>query len=115
MKKPSRWTILVHAIALHGESFRWATVYTEYKLLMQISKSTRYALDSYPTRTQLVPDTHSTRTRLALENVEWVRHYLRAVPYIYVYASVMVLIYNDALASKNLAGTVLVRMYFQNM
>ena len=30
MKKPSRWTILVHAIALHGESFRWAAVSTEY-------------------------------------------------------------------------------------
>ena len=80
MKKPSRRTILVHAIALHGESFRWAAVFTEYELLMQISKSTRHALDSYPTRTQLVPDTHSNRTRLALENVERVRRYLRAVP-----------------------------------
>ena len=83
MKKPSRRTILVHAIALHGESFCWAAVFTEYKLLMQISKSTRHALDSYPTRTQLVPDTHSNRTRLALENVEQVRSYLRAVPYIF--------------------------------
>ena len=80
MKKPSRRTILVHAIALYGESFRWAAVFTEYELLMQISKSTRHALDSYATRTQLVPDTHSTRTRLALENVERVRRYLRAVP-----------------------------------
>ena len=82
MKKPSRHTILVHAIALHGESFHWAAVFTEYELLMQISKSTRHALDSYPTRTQLVPDTHSTHTRLALENVERVRRYLRAVPYL---------------------------------
>ena len=40
MKKPSRRTILVHTIALHGESFRWAAVFTEYELLMQISKST---------------------------------------------------------------------------
>ena len=40
MKKPLRRTILVHAIALHGESFRWAAVFTEYELLMQISKST---------------------------------------------------------------------------
>ena len=40
IKKPSRQTILVHAIALHGESFRWAAVFTEYELLMQISKST---------------------------------------------------------------------------
>ena len=32
-------------IALHGESFGWATVSTEYELLMQISKSTRHALD----------------------------------------------------------------------
>ena len=82
MKKQSRRTILVHAFALHGESFRWAAVFTEYELLMQISKSTRHALDSYPTHTQLVPDTHSTRTRLALENVERVRRYLRAVPYV---------------------------------
>ena len=82
MKKPSRRTILVHAIALHGESFRWAAVFTKYELLMQISKSTRQALDSYPTRTQLVPDTHSSRTRLALKNIERVQHYLRAVPYI---------------------------------
>ena len=82
MKKPSRRTILVHAIALYGESFRWATVFTEYELLMQISKSTRHALESYATRTQLVPDTHSICTRLALENVERVRRYLRAVPYI---------------------------------
>ena len=80
MKKPSRRTILVHAIGLHGKSFRWATVFTEYELLMQISKSTRHALDSYPTRTRLVPDTHSIRTRLTLENVERVRRYLRAVP-----------------------------------
>ena len=63
MKKPSRRTILVHVIALHAESFRWAAVFTEYELLMQISKSTRHALDSYPTRTRLVPDTHSTRTQ----------------------------------------------------
>ena len=42
MKKPSRRTILVCAIALHGESFRWAAVYTEYKPLMQ---STRHTLD----------------------------------------------------------------------
>ena len=81
MKKPSRRTILVHAIVLHGKSFRWAAVFTEYELLMQISKSTRHALDSYPTRTRLVPDTHSTYTRLALENVERVRCYLRVVPY----------------------------------
>ena len=40
MKKPSRQTTLVHAIALQGESFRWAAVFTEYELLMQISKST---------------------------------------------------------------------------
>ena len=73
--------MLVHAIALHGESFHWAAVFTEYELLMQISKSTRHALDLYPTRTQLVPDTHLTHTRLALENVERVRRYLRAVPY----------------------------------
>ena len=84
MKKPSRRTILVHAIALYGESFRWAAVFTEYELLMQISKSTRHALDSYVIRTQLVPDTHSTRTRLALENVKRVRRYLRAVPHMYV-------------------------------
>ena len=56
MKKPSRQTILVHTIALHGESFHCAAVFTEYELLMQISKSTRHALDSYPTRTWLVLD-----------------------------------------------------------
>ena len=80
---------MVHTIALHGESFRWAAVFTEYELLMQISKSTRHALDSYLTRTQLVPDTHSTRTQLALENVERVRRYLRAVPYILWYPSTL--------------------------
>ena len=52
MKKPSRRTILVHAIALHGESFRWAEVSTEYELIMQITKSTRHALDSYSTCTR---------------------------------------------------------------
>ena len=45
MKKSLRRTILVHAIALHVESFSWAAVFTEYELLMQISKSTRHALD----------------------------------------------------------------------
>ena len=40
MKKSSKWTILVCAIALHGESFCWVAVSTEYELLMQISKST---------------------------------------------------------------------------
>ena len=59
MKKPSRRTILVHAIGLHGESFCWAAVFTEYELLLQISKSTRHALDSYPTRTRFVLDLHS--------------------------------------------------------
>ena len=63
MKKPSRRTILVHAIGLHGKSFRCAAVFTEYELLMQISKSTRHALDSYPTRTRLVP----TRTQFVLD------------------------------------------------
>ena len=58
MKKPSRRTILVYEIALHGESFRWAAVFTEYELLMQISKSTRHALNSYLTRTRLVLDLH---------------------------------------------------------
>ena len=58
MKKPSRRTILVHAIVLHGESFCWAAV-SECELLMQISKSTRHALDSYQTRTQLALDLHS--------------------------------------------------------
>ena len=43
---------MVRTIALHGESFRWATVSTEYKLLMQISKSTRHVLDLYSTRTR---------------------------------------------------------------
>ena len=91
MKKPSRRTILVHAIGLHGESFRWAAVFTEYELLMQISKSTRHALDLYPTCTGLVPNTHSIRTRLALENVERVRRYLRAVPYVCICMYVCVL------------------------
>ena len=45
MKKLSRRTILVRAIALHDESFCWAAVSTENKLLMQISKSTRLVLD----------------------------------------------------------------------
>ena len=47
MKKPLRRAVLNHAIALHGKSFRWVAVSTEYKPLMQISKSTRYALDSH--------------------------------------------------------------------
>ena len=38
MKTPLRWTTFVHTIALHGKSFRWAAVSTEYELLMQISK-----------------------------------------------------------------------------
>ena len=45
MKKSLRQTILVRATALHGESFCWAAVPTEYKLLMQICKSTQHALD----------------------------------------------------------------------
>ena len=52
MKKSLRWTILVHTIALHEKSFGWATVSTEYKPLMWISKSTRHALDLYSTRVQ---------------------------------------------------------------
>ena len=47
MKKSSRQTILVRAIALHGESFRWTSVSTEYELLMWISKSTQHTLDSH--------------------------------------------------------------------
>ena len=39
--------ILVCKIALHGESFGWAAVSTEYKLLMQISKSTGLVLYSH--------------------------------------------------------------------
>ena len=45
IKKSSRRTILVRAIALHGKFFRWAAVSTEYDPSMQISKSTRHALD----------------------------------------------------------------------
>ena len=48
MKKSLRWTILVHAVTLHGESFCWATVSTEYEPLIQVSKSTRLILDSHP-------------------------------------------------------------------
>ena len=66
MKKSSRWTILVRAIALHGESFHWAAVSTEYKPLML--------------------NMHSTRIRLAPENVEQVLRYLRAVPYVKIFA-----------------------------
>ena len=40
MKKSSKRMILVRANALHGESFCWAAVSTEYELLMQISEST---------------------------------------------------------------------------
>jgi len=47
MKKPLRQTIFGHAIALHGESFYWATVSSEYKPLMQISKSTQLVLNSH--------------------------------------------------------------------
>ena len=46
MKKSSRRTILVPTIALHGESFRWASVSTQYELLMRISKSTQHALEN---------------------------------------------------------------------
>ena len=69
MKKSSRQKILVSAIALHGKFFRWAAVSAEYKPLMLISIS--------------LLNTHLTRTQLALEkNVQRVRHYLRAIPYI---------------------------------
>ena len=55
MKQPLRQTVVICAIALHGESFNWAAASSDYELLMQISKSTPHT---------------STRTRLTLENVE---------------------------------------------
>ena len=42
MKKPSRRTILVRAIALHGESFCWTALFTEYELLMQQNMQTKH-------------------------------------------------------------------------
>ena len=60
-KKPSTQTILVCAIALHGESFCWATVSTKYELLMQISiyvyMYNTYICISYNTGKSALPDT----------------------------------------------------------
>ena len=44
-KKPPKQKIFAHQIALACKSFRFVSVSTEYKLLMQISMLTRHALN----------------------------------------------------------------------